>query len=286
MANLKFLKVKQKIRTHFTLSLAALKSSVFLFVILTIALDLIKPMFIYSRELVLADRPLSKSEISNTLTLNAYDKSMGPNSRVSKIPQSTISIAKPYIYLLRGKERKTISSLLPNTTRSDFYLIWVRFSLHELPEKKYYHRLTFIVDLGTKDFVAFDLLPKNVFSKEDVIQSHTVSPEFKFMEIGGKIGEVSSKFTFERLQPIITEFGEGESHFYWTYTCREGERVFPGTRGSFIILEVPKGTKFVDAVMSFEAIISQEYLGNWLPKEIRTDSYSERWNLSDAQLLE
>jgi hypothetical protein len=252
------------------------------FVIL-FAILLTSPIQTQAKELVLMDTPLSQSEISKTLTLFEYDKTMGNGSPVSEIPQSQVSIGKPYLYSIKRNKQNSVGNLLPDMTRSALYLVRLRFSLRELPEGKHYQKVISYVDLGAKDYVAFDLIPKNVYSKEELTRTISFTPEFKFKGISGKIGEISEKSTVETVQPIISAFGEGESQFYWTYTCRADEQVFPGTKDSYVLIEVPKATKFVDAKMAFEVIISQDYFGNWRTKETKTDTYSERWNLSDAQ---
>jgi len=238
-----------------------------------------------SDELVLRDQPLAETEKLMTVDLFSEEKIMGQEGSPIKLLESQVTIGKEYISFIPPQVSHSTVLITPDRTKRDLYLIRIPFTLHEPAENKYYQKFIFQIELYNRDTVAFDLIPKNVSSKENVIKTYTISPQLKFKGVEGTLGGIDNKISFESLYPIITAFGEGENRFYWIYTSQQDQPVHPGTKYAVIILDVPRGTKSVNGNIYCEAVISQKIFGKLLPRHARTSYYPIKWNLSEAKPL-
>jgi hypothetical protein len=235
-----------------------------------------------AEDLILGDQPLPESEILVTLDLFSEEKPLGPELLPKKVKEAEVSIGKWHIFFL-PPVKSIASKPTPDRSMWDLYFVCIPFTLHEPPGDAHYQRVKFEIELYNEDATAFSLLPKNVTSKEEVTKTYVLSPQFNFKGIGGKVGDISYQIRFERLQPIINAFGEGESRFYWIYTSPKGQEVFPGTKHALIILEVPRGIKSVDGIIYPEVAMAKKLLGIRRLKDTKADPYPITWNLSGAK---
>lgn len=245
------------------------------------------PSVAVAEDIFLSDKPLSESQTLMKIGLYSEDKVMGQNNIAIKLLESELSIGRNIIsFLPPMKKQSQIISLAPNRTKRDLYLIRIPFTLHELPEKKHYQKVMFQVELDNKDVVAFDLLPKDVLSKEQVTRAYTISPQIKFQGIEGSLGEFDNKITFETLTPVITAFGEGENRFYWIYSFQHDQFVLAGTKYAVIILDVPIGMTNISGKIHCEAEIVQQFFGENVSKQAKINDYPIQWDLRDAKHLQ
>lgn len=240
-----------------------------------------------AEELILRDQPLPESEILVTLDLFSEEKTLGPGLPPKKVKEVEVRLGKWLIsFLPPVKSTPTRPIMTPDRSKWDLYLVYIPFTLREPPEDTYYQRVDLRIDLANKDATAFDLLPKNVTTKEKVTKTYELSPEFKFKGVEVKVGKISHQICFESLRPIITAFGEGESRFYWVYTSLEGQEISPGIKHALVILEVPGGTESVSGTIYCEADMLKKMFGIFRRKVARSgEPYPINWNLREAKPL-
>ncbi|MGA3085594.1 MAG: hypothetical protein ABSE95_12505 [Thermodesulfobacteriota bacterium] len=236
-------------------------------------------------ELVLRDRPLAETEKLMTIDLFSEEKIMGQENAPIKVLESQVTIGKEYISFIPPQKNNTATIIIPDRNKRDLYLIRIPFTIHEPAKNKYYQKVRFQIELDNRDAIAFDLLPKNVNSKENVMKSYTISPQFKFRGIEGTLGGITNKISFESLHPVISAFGEGENLFYWIYESQKEQTISPGTKYAIIILDVSRGTKTITGNIFCEALISQNIISDLLPKKAKTNHYPIKWNLNEAKPL-
>jgi len=255
----------------------------YLSIIIALNLFLINPSLAFADELILRDQPLTESEKLITIDLSIEDNIMGQVQYPIKILESQITIGKEYVFFIPPQKSQSTIIITPDRSKRDLYLIRLPFTLHETTENKYYQKVRFQIGFKNRDAIAFDLLPKNVTTEENVIKTYTLSPQLKFKGVEGSIGGITNTISFESLHPFITAFGEGESLFYWIYTSQQEQSVSPGTKNAIIILDVPHGTKSVNGYIFCEAIISHRMFGKIMPRKAKTKHYPFKWNLNGVK---
>lgn len=192
-----------------------------------------------------------------------------------------VSVGKFQIAYLPPRESSFHQmGIVPDRAKWDLFLIYIPFTLYPLPNQYSYKNVKFFIKLHNLDATAFDLFPRNITSKQDIHKKYILSPEFKFKNFEGKVGELSYIFNYQILQPVISAFGLGENLFYWEFESNDTEPLLPGTKHVFVVLQVPSGTKFIDGTLHFEILGKGELLGGLIqPKYSSTRFYEIKCNL-------
>lgn len=171
---------------------------------------------------------------------------------------------------------------LIDQSKWDLYLIIFPFTLHQPPQNSYYEEVTFFVELTTPNATAFDLFPRNITTAGEDKKTYALSPLGYVEEISGDLPQASKSLRFEKLQPVITSFGAGESIFYWTFTgFGSRKEVIPETKHVLAILQVPHGTKVVSGIIRFEIVLARKLLGTRRHGQATTDEYPIQLELSE-----
>ena len=235
-------------------------------------------------KLILGNRALPEPETLTTLDIYSRAKLLGTELADKKVLEGKITFKKCYIFSLQSiQSNSPLAEIMPDRAKSDFYLIRIPFTLHPAPGDNYYKKVTFFIKSVNRDVTAFDLQPRDVATKVEITKAYTISPQIKFKEIELTAGEVSGQIHFEGLRPTISAFGIGDSTFYWIYSGSADEQVYSGTKECLVILDVPQGTKTVEASISYEVVIAKNMFGMWKHKDASSDEYSICWDLNTAQ---
>lgn len=94
--------------------------------------------------------------------------------------------------------------------------------------------------------------------------------------------ESGRTFRYTELQPVLTSFGIGQSHFSWTFTAQPGNSLHPGGRQVFAILDLPIGTPTVLGTLVGEVNVARRRLGVFEPIQTRPCRTPFRLQLRDG----
>lgn len=238
------------------------------------------------KNILLKDKPSKDAETLFILDLYSEENILGEENFQKKVKEAEISVGKFHIsFLSDGNSMFPAAIINPDRSKWDLYLLYIPYTIHEAPRGSYYEEVKFMIRLDSCA-TAFDLLPKSVYMNENVEKEFSISPEWKFMECGTKIGEAKYKISFEKLRPIIKVFGMGESEFYWIYKNPRNQEDFSGQKHALIILEVPKNTKSINGNIFCEAVIEKQIFGIWTHKQAKiTKERDIIFNLHEATPL-
>jgi nucleoside phosphorylase len=247
--------------------------------------------------IVFSNEPLASSKTTVTLailsgenilqgteTRGVYDLSqmtvfegqitLDPRGRIFFIPPLDSTASEPL--------------LMPDRKKWDLYLVYLPFTLHRAPDpdRAHYEELTFFIDLITPDAVAYDLFPDGIISEVEETRTYTLSPQVMFKEVGISLGQVSKQIQFKGLHPTITAFGKNERKFYWIHQgFKEPKVVIPGSKHAAVILQVPRGTLFVEGKVYYSIKIVKKMVGGWKQKDGNVKAHPIRWDLQDTTPL-
>lgn len=235
-------------------------------------------------DLLLSDAPLLEDE--STVTLDIFTEQTLQGSyglEQTKVLEGKITVPKDARVFWIPPTAGTTGQpcMAPDRTKVDLYLICLPFTLHEPPVTAYYEKVTFFVELASKETVAFDLFPRNITSSSEVTRTYKLSPQITIEPVGlSFLGEITRQITFTSLRPVITAFGEGEHSFYWVYRGTEdAPKVVPETKQALIILQVPLETAAVDGQIHYEVVLAKRRFGTWRSTQPRVDSLPVYWTL-------
>lgn len=245
--------------------------------------------------LVFSNEPLQPSRTAVTLSILSQENVVkGTDTRgIHDLPQRTVLEGRitidprGRIFFIPPLD-STVSEplLVPDRKRWDLYLVYLPFTLHVAPGKAYYEELTFFIDLATPDVVAYDLFPDGIVSEVEETKTYTLSPQVMFKEVGISLGQVSKQFQFKGLHPTITAFGKNEQKFYWIHQgFKEQKAVIPESKHAAVILQVPRGTSFVEGNIYYNIKIVKKMVGGFKQKDGKVNAYPIRWDLHDAPPL-
>lgn len=164
---------------------------------------------------------------------------------------------------------------------SDRYLIHIRFTLHEVPERGCYERVKFQGVMQDPRVIASDLFPDQIdceskekfysFSANDLITEVTEAQQ------------VCRRFRFRSLSPAISAFGEGDSFFFWVYSASPEEGgVKHGGKHGLVVLQVPHNMSSVIAEISMETAIARQSFRKWRSDKRITNTTAIKWDLTQA----
>jgi hypothetical protein len=194
---------------------------------------------------------------------------LDPRGRIFFIPPLESTVSEPV--------------LMPDRKKWDLYLVYLPFTLHVAPGKAYYEELTFFIDLATPDVVAYDLFPDGIVSELEETKTYMLSPQVMFKEVGISLGQVSKQIQFKGLRPTITAFGKNEQKFYWIHQgFKEQKAVIPESKHAAVILQVPRGTSFVEGKVYYSIKIVKKMVGGFRQKDGNVNAYPIHWDLQDA----
>jgi hypothetical protein len=236
------------------------------------------------KHFILTDNPLMQFDEKGSLTFKLFPNTYYWGFYGEDIGQVTLGI--PQISFLSSKNKLAYKlDIEPDRMKWDIFLIYIPFTLHPLHNNFSYTKIGLHVNLENQDAFALDLLPKNISSKQTIHKKFVLSPEFKFKDFAGKIGELCYEFDYQSLEPIISAFGLGENRFYWEFSSSGIEPVFPGTKHVFVVLQVPLGTEFIGGTIHFEILGNRKSLGGiFQPTVSSTKNYILNWNLAEVKL--
>ncbi len=245
--------------------------------------------------LVFSDEPLAPSKNTVTLSILSEENVLhGTDTRgAHDLPQRTVFEGQitldpqGRIFFIPPLD-STVSEplLMPDRKKWDLYLVYLPFTLHIASEKAYYEELTLFIDLASPGVVAYDLFPDGIISEVEETKTYTLSPQVMFKEVGINLGQISKQIQFKGLHPTITAFGKNEQKFYWIHQgFKEQKTVIPGSKHAAVILQVPRGTLFVEGKIYYSIKIVKKMVGGWKQKDGSVNAYPIRWDLQDASPL-
>lgn len=243
--------------------------------------------------LVFTDEPLATSQQTVTLSILSQENALkGPDgtTRGSGSPPRTIYEGN-ITFNPRGDRIAFIPPAVgadpdpligPDRKRWDLYLVSQPFTLHAAPDNRYYEQVKFSIELLTPGAVAFDLFPDGITTEVETTKTYTLSPQIRFKEIEASLGQIGKQLQFRGLRPTITAFGGGEHKFYWIHQgYREQKAVAPGTKQALMVLQVPRGTRYIEGKISAGVVIMKKML-EWRRKDGFVPEYAFRWELQDT----
>jgi nucleoside phosphorylase len=178
------------------------------------------------------------------------------------------------------------TTMVPDRTKWDMYLVWIPFTLHPTTGNAYYQKVTFFITLADQDVTAFDLFPRNITTQSTKANSYTLSPQLKFQAIEHGQVSLQGEIRLDSIQPTIRAFGEGDNTFYWQYTGSERQKgVIPETKHALLILQVPHGKQAVHGTLSYEVTVARKRLGRFKSKDCDPVSTPISWQLSETKPL-
>ncbi|MCI4625508.1 MAG: hypothetical protein L3V56_06065 [Candidatus Magnetoovum sp. WYHC-5] len=211
---------------------------------------------------------------SVTLDLNSEDKAMGSEIGPILAKEGTITLGKFYTEYL---EPEKIQQFTANN--SDFYLINFYFTLNELMGGKSYEEARIYFALSDNNTVAYDLLPKETFDKENSAMEYGIDTSLKFKVFDAKI-HFLKKIHIEKLNPTITAYNIGRNEFHWAFTSTKGKKIFPGSSKLYMIIDTPHNSTAIDVKVWVEAVVIKDLFGITITKETKTDDYIFSLNLN------
>jgi nucleoside phosphorylase len=248
----------------------------------------------HDNELVFSNEPISVSKTTVTLSVlsgenvlkGSEEATRGSDLLMKTVLEGNITFNPrgDRIFFIPPVE-STVSepSLMPDRKKWDMYLISLPFTLHSTPGNSYYEQVTFFVELATPDAIAFNLFPESISSEVEETKTYIFSPQIKFKEVEVNLGQIGRQLQFKGLRPTITAFGEGESKFYWVHQgFKEQKAVIPETKHALIVLQIPRGTLFVEGKIYYQTVIVKKMLGEWRKKDGFVKDYPIRWELQDV----
>lgn len=212
--------------------------------------------------LVLEPEPLAAGDLLKTLDIVSTEKTLGEGGEF-RVVDGKVSIGRPLVYKLINPKPELLGQ---RSKKSHFYLVEFRFTLHPPETKRRYEEMKLEVKLSNPKAAAFQLLPTRVETEEDVNQSFdigfSIAPsESASASLEAKMGQTVA---FKRLIPVITAFGDGESDFYWVYSKPNGaQTVEPGSRKVAAVIEVPDGSRSLNATIQWKVKLNRSFLGDW-----------------------
>lgn len=234
------------------------------------------------QELLLSSEELPETPTTITFEVSSdtrgIEKKKGLAGKITLNPDRCHVFFVPPVDGLSGQQVIT-----PDRSKWDLYLVIIPYSLHKAPDHQYYEEMTFFVEMSHAEVTAFDLFPKTINTKIEEIKTYTLSPQIKFREVEVSLGEMSRQFRFDVLRPSIIALGEGENTFYWVHKgFKEQKEVIPETKHALVVLQVPRGTQFVEANISYEVVTARRLLEVWKSTYGQTDTYKLQLQLHDA----
>jgi nucleoside phosphorylase len=236
-------------------------------------------------ELFLSNDPLSESEESVTLDMFSQEHTRGGLAQKYLLEgKITVNPRRCLLFFIPPVASTAEQPILtPDRTKWDLYLVIIPFTLHETPAHAYYQEVTFLVELADPEATAFDLFPRNITTEGAEGQSYVLSPDIKIHESQTGLGQPGKHIRFASLHPTISAFGEGQSRFYWKYQgFGKQKAVTPETKQALVVLQVPRGTPFVDGTISYEVVLAQRLYGAWRWEDCSTEPYTLHWELREA----
>jgi hypothetical protein len=232
-----------------------------------------------AQALVLGDEPIPDAEVATELGFYSEESQLGTGKTLLK--EGTITLGQTKLYRIKPETGSSTRRVQPPGTRPlESYLVVLPFTLHPAPGERKYRRVRFGVTLADKQIKAFSLMPKDIVTEEDVKNTYKLGGSVEYQGVGGTL-ELSKEITFTRLRPVTTAFGEGESDFYWIFESQSDQGVHPGSRRVATILEVPRGTRMLAAVITYKVDVLRRWLGDWQPFDAGTDPYPVQFHFSD-----
>lgn len=163
----------------------------------------------------------------------------------------------------------------------DRYLIHIRFTLHEVPERGLYERVKFQAVMEDQRVIASDLFPDQII-RESKEKFYSFSTNDLIAEVT-EAQQVCRRFCFRSLSPTITAFGEGDSFFFWVYSSPPEEGgVKHGGKHGLVVLQVPHNMLSVVAEISMETTIARQSFRKWRSEKRITNTPAIIWDLTQA----
>ncbi|MBV8991437.1 MAG: hypothetical protein JO372_22990 [Solirubrobacterales bacterium] len=187
-------------------------------------------------------------------------RQLRPEDLAGELP--SVSIGRPEVL-------RSVKSTTPHGFRAiaerDFYLVRLWCSFRDSNSEIEFHHATFSIQLscppGQGPAVAHDMYPSEVLYKVERNKQVSLSPEVKFMEIGGSLGGIDFGFRYDELQPSIYAAGQGESTPTWAFSRTKGYKL-RGGKALHLVVRAPADTVRCDAVLDLVAFVAKR---NWLP---------------------
>jgi len=215
---------------------------------------------------------LPQSEVLDTLYLYSVEPALGGGEK--KIIQAPIAIGKAYPFKINVDPDTGL-----DLKKWSYYAIRQPFDLLPLAGSKTYKELVFGVSLLNSGMTAFDLFPRDVTVEHQSTFDFGLTPKLKF-GWGELEGKIAYSLPIRTTVPVIIAYGVGQSRFKWDYTGAREQPLTLGAKDTYVLLEVPKATQKVIAVISYEATIDEPRLMNLAHKlSASTDTYTVEWTL-------
>lgn len=229
---------------------------------------------VIAQTLIFGDEPIPNSEVAAQLDFYSQEKRLGSGQDML-LKEGTITLGMARVYRVKPETERVLP---PGVPLLDRYLVVLPFTLHPAPGERKYSNVLFIVNLSNQKVTASDLMPRDVFTEEDVKKAYTIGGSVEYQGVGGTL-ELGKEITFTRLRPVITAFSEGESDFYWKFASQSDQEVYPGSKRVAAILEVPRGISTITAVITHKIDVHRKWLGDWQNFNAATEPYSIKINL-------
>ena len=233
-----------------------------------------------TQALVLDAGPPAPSETLATLDILSEQTLLGPDDERFAVREGQVTVGTPLLYALKmpTPERARLLALR-GAEQSSFYLIVFRFTLQPAPGERRYRSMSFKVALSDPRSTAFKLFPERVVSEEDVKQGFDIGfvlslgNEKSGSPVTAEVkGEATQMIELTRQIPEITAFGGGESLFYWQFKGGGDMPLAPGTRTAAAIIQVPKGTKQLNASIAWDVNLERSRFEEWFKVPTRIDA--------------
>jgi hypothetical protein len=219
-----------------------------------------------------SEQHLPNSEVVETLYLYSVEPSLGGEQK--KVIEAPIAIGKAYPFKI-----EVDPGIGLDLEKWNYYAVRQPFDLLPPPESKTYKEVVFTVNLLNPELTAFDLFPRDVTVERQSNLDFGVTPKLRFgwAELEGKI---AYSLPIRAPVPVITAYGVGQSRFKWNYTGIREQPLTLGAKDTYVLLEVPKATHKVNAVISYEATFDEKrYMALIQKVSSKTDTYTVEWPL-------
>ena len=230
--------------------------------------------------LVLDTELPASSETLATLDILSEQTLLGPGNEQFAVREGQVTVGAPLLYALEAPTPERARLLaLRGAEQSSFYLVVFRFTLQPAPGERRYRSMSFKVALSDHQSTAFKLFPERVVSEEDVKQGFDIGfvlslgDEKSGSPVTAEVkGDATQTIEFTRQIPEITAFGGGESLFYWQFKGRGDMPLDAGTRTTAVVIQVPKGTKQLNASIAWDVDLERSRFEEWFKVPTKIDA--------------
>ncbi len=234
-------------------------------------------------------RHLTPDEVLAHDDLYSEAQTLGGDAEPRLVREGGISFGRPVVLPLSLDHFPAVVKRRPGIRHRTFALISFPFDLDQLEGARRYVEASYRVELNIPDSVAGSLWPTLITNAVEVERSRTftVGADLSLGAIEGAPSfefEGGRTFRYTELQPVLTSFGAGQSHFSWTFTARPGQSLYAGSRWVFAVLDMPAATPTVLGDFVGEVKVARRRLGEFETAKTRPCRKPFRLQLRDGDV--